>query len=82
MSWKGLVKTRIESRDVQIVNESPDRDPSGTDIRDLATGGKLLDVYRAVVIMEGNVYEVTRMTALPRDYAGPALLERADRGIA
>lgn len=72
-------RKRIESRYVQITNQSPDLDPSGTDIYDLSTGAKLLDVYRAVVIVHGAVHEVTRMTALPRDYAGPALLERSAR---
>lgn len=66
----------IEIRNVRIVNVLESRDPSGTDILDLGTGGKILDVYRAAVTVDGQDYEVSRRVALPFDYEGTARLER------
>ena len=76
-TFLGHIETRIESRDVRIVNGAADRDPRGTDIYDRETGDKLLDVYRAFVTVDGVVHEVSRSASLPFDYEGSATLERA-----
>lgn len=71
------VTTYIQAKQVRIVNEDPSRRAWATSIFDIGTGTKLLDVYRAWVVVDGHVYEVTRQSPLASDYEGPALLERA-----
>jgi len=62
----------IVNRKVRIVNVSKDNDPRGTDVYDLETDAKLLDVYRGTVTVDGEEYEVTRHRALPFPYEGIA----------